>query len=658
MRKVYAFDFDGTLTTSDSLAGILLFHAGWLRFLWGLLVLSPWIVLSMLGLYDNGRAKERLFAHFFRGMRLDDFNDLCRRYAAASTHILRPEGLQAISQAQAEGGEVVIVSASVENWVQPFLPTVPVIGTQIEVADGVLTGRFRTPNCHGQEKVRRLKEAFPQRDSYHLTAYGDSGGDRELLALADESHYKPFRRQPAATHDCTTWHRLGIYGHEWLVALPVVVWVAVLNVLMHCKYYAVLFMGDGQLPKLISRNFHLSGFDAYTYMVLTDWGPHYDVVRHPLLPWLLYPLYLLNRGLWWLTGYNCAMPIVSALLCVCALLASVFFFRIGRRVMGLRYWDAALLTWLFGSFGYIMVTFMAPDHFALSMVMLLAVYAFYGSYGPYKAYASHFMLVLLTAGITLTNGAKVVVAQLLTMGHRFWHPRHLLVGVTLPLVLVVGAAWVQHQVYVVPKEQARQAWERSHRAEMLAEARANHARFKNAPWVIHKGKPIGQGEMLKWTDTTTDRWDTVLENLLGESIQLHEDHVLEDVLVYYRPVLLAYNSWVHYAVEALLLLLFLAGCWLGRRERLLWLLLCTAAIDLVMHLGLGFAINEVYIMSAHWLFTLPLIMGFLLQPRRPTWLAKSARVIVSLLTLYLIIYNGRQLVCWLLSPILPPPFNV
>jgi phosphoserine phosphatase len=69
---------------------------------------------------------------------------------------------------------------------------VKVLGTQIEVADGSLTGRFLTKNCYGQEKVKRLLEQYPDRREYHLTAYGDSRGDKEMLAFADESYYKPF----------------------------------------------------------------------------------------------------------------------------------------------------------------------------------------------------------------------------------------------------------------------------------------------------------------------------------------------------------------------------------------------------------------------------------------------------------------------------------
>ena len=137
---------------------------------------------------EKSRAKERIFSWFFKGMKQDTFDGLCRRFASDSRHLLRPDTTAVLEQAKARGAEILIVSASIDNWVQPFFPSVTVLGTQIEVANGLLTGRFLTPNCYGQEKVRRILALHPDRSSYHLTAYGDSRGDRELLAFADEAH--------------------------------------------------------------------------------------------------------------------------------------------------------------------------------------------------------------------------------------------------------------------------------------------------------------------------------------------------------------------------------------------------------------------------------------------------------------------------------------
>ena len=193
MKKIYAFDFDGTLTTKDTLLEFIRFAKGTMAFAWGFAHYAHLLVLMKLGLYPNYKAKQKVFAYFFKDMTLDDFNALCKAFAASSKHLFRPAGIAAIQQAQNEGSEVLIVSASIDNWVQPFFADVKVLGTQIEVIDGKLTGRFLTKNCYGQEKVNRILSLYPNRKDYHLTAFGDSRGDKELLAFADESHYKPFR---------------------------------------------------------------------------------------------------------------------------------------------------------------------------------------------------------------------------------------------------------------------------------------------------------------------------------------------------------------------------------------------------------------------------------------------------------------------------------
>ncbi|MCR4583163.1 MAG: haloacid dehalogenase-like hydrolase [Prevotella sp.] len=193
MKQVVAFDFDGTLTSRDTFIALLRYAAGSWRLAMGLLRYAPQLLLMRLHLFPNGRTKELVFSHFFRGMKIEDFDALCRQFAKEHHHLLRPAAITTLQRAIGEGADVLVISASIDNWVQPFLPQVTVAGTRVEVKDGRLTGRFTTKNCYGAEKVARLLEHYPQRSEYRLTAYGDSRGDKELLAYADEAHFKPFR---------------------------------------------------------------------------------------------------------------------------------------------------------------------------------------------------------------------------------------------------------------------------------------------------------------------------------------------------------------------------------------------------------------------------------------------------------------------------------
>lgn len=199
-KKIYCFDFDGTLTTSDTLLEFIKYAKGRGRFLMVFLMYSPLLVLMKLHLYPNWKAKQQIFAHLFAGMRIEKFDALCHGFAEENQHLLRPKGIILVHEALVAGAQVFIVSASIDNWVRPFfdirnLKGVQVLGTQIEVEDGKLTGRFKSNNCYGKEKVHRIAEALKsfERSEYEIEAFGDSRGDKEMLAFADKGHFKPFR---------------------------------------------------------------------------------------------------------------------------------------------------------------------------------------------------------------------------------------------------------------------------------------------------------------------------------------------------------------------------------------------------------------------------------------------------------------------------------
>ena len=193
-EKILFFDFDGTITTKDTLLEFILYSCGKVRFLLGFLLYSPLLILMKFGLYPNWKAKQHVFSYFFRGMKIDDFDSVCRRFAVDCRYLLRPEAVKDIETAMTEGIIVYVVSASIDNWVQPFFEFAKVLGTQIEVINGILTGRFMTPNCYGPEKVRRIKEVLTEpRSHYYIIAYGDSRGDKEMLDYADEEYFRPFR---------------------------------------------------------------------------------------------------------------------------------------------------------------------------------------------------------------------------------------------------------------------------------------------------------------------------------------------------------------------------------------------------------------------------------------------------------------------------------
>ena len=118
----------------------------------------------------------------------------------------------------------------------------------------------------------------------------------------------------------------------------------------------------------------------------------------------------------------------------------------------------------------------------------------------------------------------------------------------------------------------------------------------------------------------------------------------------FRPVFVKYEWIWNYVVEAIILLLTAIGIWCGRRSRFLWLALSFFGFDMMIHLVLGFGINEIFIMAPHWLFVLPLSVAYAFHATKGGQ-HKALQLAVLALTCYLWVYNGWLLVHFLHSPI-------
>jgi phosphatidylglycerophosphatase C len=193
---VAAFDVDGTLTVRDCVVPFMRQVTG-----------ARWIVPRLLGRPDHlapvlaRRDRDGLKAlaskAAFRGRRHDDLVAAGADFAqGVRQRWMRVDTLKMLDAHLAAGDRVVLVSASFEVYLLPLaelLGVHHVLATRLEVRDGVVTGALDGPNCRGPEKVQRLhrwlRSECGGRENVRVVAYGDSAGDREMLADADEAHW-------------------------------------------------------------------------------------------------------------------------------------------------------------------------------------------------------------------------------------------------------------------------------------------------------------------------------------------------------------------------------------------------------------------------------------------------------------------------------------
>jgi HAD superfamily hydrolase (TIGR01490 family) len=197
MKIVAAFDFDGTITNKDTLLEFITYTKGKKKLYRGLIKFLPYLILMKLKLYPNWKLKEIIFSYYFKGISLNQFNEWGENFSIKISSIVRPKAVLAIENHLKNGDNVIIISASIENWIIPWakkIGLINVLSTKIEVdKTGKLTGKFLTKNCYGLEKVKRLIEIYPNKESFELIAYGDSNGDKELIKFADKGFYNKFK---------------------------------------------------------------------------------------------------------------------------------------------------------------------------------------------------------------------------------------------------------------------------------------------------------------------------------------------------------------------------------------------------------------------------------------------------------------------------------
>ena len=436
---------------------------------------------------------------------------------------------------------------------------------------------------------------------------------------------------------------------RWLAFAMLAVFVT-FNAMVIASHYHVYTMGaHGGFWSVFTKNFRMSGYDCWSWIMVSGGRIHFVTSRHPLYLTFLYPLYLLNDWLIQNVGYNFAVYFMAVIIVFSAFYAVLFMYRVFREVLELRRKDARLLTLLLFSFGHVLIPTMVPDHFVISLMLLSLTLYITGKKmkkGQLLTAWQSLVLTFFTAGMATSNGVKTLLAGLFTNGKKVFTCKFISIGVVLPLLLLLGIQQSQYYLLEVPQQAVVRHIE-SETLKKNPQKVLEHKKQRDEWQRTHLGQPVGDGVITKLMDVSTPRVPTIVENFFGESIQLHQRSLLMDVS-WERPIFVEYNWSLNYIIEAFVVLLFIVGIVFSYKQRFFKMLLAWFACDLTLYLILGFAVTEVYIMTSGWAFIIPISYGYLLKRLSMKWL-KLMRVALIMLTIYLWIYNAGQTFYYLMS---------
>ena len=436
---------------------------------------------------------------------------------------------------------------------------------------------------------------------------------------------------------------------RWLAFAMLAVFVTFNAMVIASHYHLYTMDAHGGFWSIFTKNFCMSGYDCWSWITVSGGRIHFVTSRHPLYLTFLYPLYLLNDWLIQNVGYNFAVYFMAVIIVFSAFYAVLFMYRVFREVLELRRKDARILTLLLFSFGHVLIPTMVPDHFVISLMLLSLTLYITGKKmkkGQLLTAWQSLVLTFFTAGMATSNGVKTLLAGLFTNGKKVFTCKFISIGVVLPLFLLLGIQQSQYYLLEVP-QQAVVSHIESETLKKNPQKVLEHKKQRDEWQRTHLGQPVGDGVITKLMDVSTPRIPTIVENFFGESIQLHQRSLLKDVS-WERPIFVEYNWSLNYIIEAFIVLLFIVGIVFSYKQRFFKMLLAWFACDLTLHLILGFAVTEVYIMTSGWAFIIPISYGYLLKRLSMKWL-KLMRVALIMLTIYLWIYNAGQTFYYLMS---------
>lgn len=387
------------------------------------------------------------------------------------------------------------------------------------------------------------------------------------------------------------------------------------------------------VDKFNNTGFVVSGYDSFLLGTVSDFVHHlHPTIRHALLDVLVSPLAIINTLLAPLGNYTSVL--LAIMTCACSSTTFLYMYKICRELLGLSSFDAISVCTLFFSIGYAMLSSFVPESYPLSMMMLVVSLYELGKckvLGCAISTSKRIGLFLITTGITTTNGIKVLLMDYYRVRNmKTFFPYFIKAGIVVGIVC--------GSIYIAEKMVSNRVNTLQSAPLMNTEAISNS---HSNPTEVVADKRSTPG-FLAFFNFDIPLVRSVTDNFLGETFVLHENHLLEDPSKN-RPLFVEYASIWSRVLQIFILLLFVVGVIVGWRGTILRMALVTLSIELILHIAMRWALNEVYIMGPHWLFVVPVAVASLYQLKH----IAIVRFCVISVTVLLLIHNGSLVIGYL-----------
>lgn len=129
-------------------------------------------------------------------------------------------------------------------------------------------------------------------------------------------------------------------------------------------------------------------------------------------------------------------------------------------------------------------------------------------------------------------------------------------------------------------------------------------------------------------------------NVLFSGFELRDYHNIAKTFYYKALFMVPYSSWVPYFMVALIFVLVFWSYFKNFRNPLVQILMLSFLVDIIIHCILRFGLHTAYIYGGHFIFVVPLMLGWLFYAyRKNGWMLSSLFSILSVFFVVLVMNN-------------------
>ena len=187
------FDFDGTITTHETMPDFIRFSVNRSRLLFGYIFLAPVIAGYKLGFVSSVAVRKAIVRFGYSGVSPESLEFAGREFAKNYLpEALRSEAMSRIAWHKNQGHVVAVVSGGLDAYLAPWCEAheLDLICSSLQQKSGKLTGHYSGNQCVLEEKALLVNEKYDLSIHAEVYAYGDTPEDEALLKLATKRYYQ------------------------------------------------------------------------------------------------------------------------------------------------------------------------------------------------------------------------------------------------------------------------------------------------------------------------------------------------------------------------------------------------------------------------------------------------------------------------------------